>query len=180
MLNIAFLISLPNYLLTRSITPIGILKNKILYSITTSKFAQNKYWTISLFILTLSRGLFLHIILLILNIIVVIKYKRFIKNKLTVVLNDRNITCDVKKRNQENRITKIVLATSVNYLCGNLPNTVAPILFLIYGSQSNVYNYFASIVTLIVVFSHENQLFLYLFYNKPYKNLIFKILRIKI
>jgi hypothetical protein len=180
MLIVAFLITLPNYLLSRSITPIGILKNKILYSITTSKFAQNKYWKIGLFILTLARGFLLYIILLILNIIIVIKYNKFIKNKLTVIVNNRNILCDVKKRNKESGITKIVLVTSVNYLCGNLPNSIAPILFLIYGSQSNVYNYYASIVTVITVVAHENQLFLFLFYNKSYKNLIFKILRIKI
>lgn len=63
MMIVAIITTLPNYLVTRSIVPFGILSgtNQILYQISQSNFFQDKHWTIFLFVFALVRTLFLYI-----------------------------------------------------------------------------------------------------------------------
>ena len=83
MITVAVIVTLPNFLVTRSIVPIGILSgtDQVLHQIGISNFAQKGYWTIFLFVLVLIGSLFLYIVIFILNIIAIYRYKKFMFKK---------------------------------------------------------------------------------------------------
>ena len=74
---VAILTTLPNSLITKSIEPVYILRNrKIVYQVVFSDFAKTQGWAIFMFVLGLLRSLFLYVLILLPNIIAVIsKYK---------------------------------------------------------------------------------------------------------
>jgi len=180
---VALVVTLPNYLVTRSIVPFGIVTgtDQILYQISVSSFAQNEYWQIILLAIGSVRAL-LFIIIFVLNMIVIYKFKQFMlkKKKLLAKKNSasgpsistgrqkiiKETTKEIKK---ENRITKVVVVTSLNYLIGNAPIGIALLIFQQLGSTSLLYSYFASVGILVVAFSHGSYIFLYFLYNPTYK-----------
>jgi hypothetical protein len=180
---VALVVTLPNYLVTRCIVPFGIVTgtDQILYQISVSSFAQNEYWQIILLAIGSVRAL-LFIIIFVLNMIVIYKFKQFMlkKKKLLAKKNSasgpsistgrqkiiKETTKEIKK---ENRITKVVVVTSLNYLIGNAPIGIALLIFQQLGSTSLLYSYFASVGILVVAFSHGSYIFLYFLYNPTYK-----------
>ena len=116
LLIFAFLITMPNYLLSRSIKPFGILSrpnqtDEILYMVLKSEFTDNnKYWTVSLSVFNIFRGLFFHLVLLILNCLFIIKYKQFLKSKnsirtrveITITDSANNVYDEIKRREIKN------------------------------------------------------------------------------
>ena len=181
----AIIVPLPNYVLTKTIIPIGILNNETyLYSIKTSHFVQNnKYWTVGLFLYGLLRSSLIYIILLVLNIIIIVKYKHYINKKLKLLLlRQEIITANIKNNNdprveimnkttrrqlREKDTTDLLIAMSLNFLIGNLPMSCAPIVFMCVGSSRPlIYNYYFIITMIMCILSH--MIYFFLFYN--YKN----------
>jgi len=196
MMIVAIITTLPNYLVTRSIVPFGILSgtNQILYQISPSNFFQDKHWTIFLFVFALVRTLFLYIVIFILNIIAIFKYKQFIINKAKLkVMNKPNTTEEVttqdqekekkvsvkKKVKKEKSITKILVVMSLNYLIGNVPNGLVTVIYQLLGPTSTVYNYFTLVALLMAILSHGSNIFLYFIYNPTYKNYLLSLFGIQ-
>ena len=90
MLVLSIIISLPNYLISRSIFPVGTLNGQeVLYAIKTNGLIQSEYWTAGLLVLLLLRGPVLYMTLLIINIVIVIKFKK--KQKKRSTLTSKNV-----------------------------------------------------------------------------------------
>ena len=87
MITVAGLITLPNYLVTRTILPFAILSgtNQTLFKISVNTFAQTQYWSIFLFGLVLVRTLFLYIVIIAMNITVIYRYKEFMFKKVQIL-----------------------------------------------------------------------------------------------
>lgn len=198
-LVLANVFSLPNYLITRSITPIGILvvenSEKVLYKLTTSSFAQNNhYWETGLFVFDLFRGLFFYILLLIINIRIIYKFRAVKANKLRVieqartqpeipmtsVLNTHQEVI-IKKPTRANptgqaktNLTRTVLAMNFNFLLCNLPISLAPILFRLMG-QTPFYSYYIIIVNVNGLLTHMLYLPLYFLCNPIFRKAFLEI-----
>ncbi len=193
---VSLLVSAPNHLISLSITPFGVLtinNNEILYSLTTSVFAENNIWKISLFVLVMLKGLVLYILILILNIIITFKFRAFLKKKSTLRGNNNNIINEQttnftnvdentlnsknesKKRKNQTAITKVYLAMSINFLIGYLPNSITPIIFIIGGSDSLIYNYFNILANIIGYLSHSLYIFLFYYFNNDYRETFKKV-----
>lgn len=90
MLVLSIIISLPNYLISRSIFPVGTLNGQeVLYAIKNNGLIQSEYWTVGLLVLLLLRGPVLYMTLLIINIVIVIKFKKQQKKRST--LTSKNV-----------------------------------------------------------------------------------------
>lgn len=183
----AIIVPLPNYVLTKTIMPVGILNNETyLYSIKTNHFVQNnKYWTIGLFVYGLLRSSLIYIILLVLNVIIIVKYKYYINKKLKLLLLRQGIiTANIKNNNdpkveimnktrrhlREKDSTDLLIAMSINFLVGNLPLSCAPIVFMCVGSSRPlIYNYYFIITMIMCILSHMIYLFLFYNYNNAFK-----------
>lgn len=188
----ALLLASPNYLITRTVEPMGVLDktNEILYEITTNKFARNELWSIILSITALIRGPFLYLILLILNIIVFYKFKIFIRSKKEIlkktsiaILKSFRIEKLEESLNEvryekikETRQVRILLIMSINTLVGNVSLSTAPILFLALTNRSEFYGKFIVISSLIAILSHETSIVFYSIYNALYRKTLLQII----
>jgi hypothetical protein len=81
-------------------------------------------------------------------------------------LNSKN---ESKKRKNQTAITKVYLAMSINFLIGYLPNSITPIIFIIGGSDSLIYNYFNILANIIGYLSHSLYIFLFYYFNNDYR-----------
>ena len=196
LLILAFLITIPNYILSRTIKPIGVLYSpnkteEILYLMTDREFTYNNdYWTVSLFVFDLFRGLFLHIILFLFNFLVIFKYKIYLKSKNSmgtkieiskIAKLESNVNDDATKR-KEMKLTKMIFALNCNFLAGNLPISIVPVLFRFMGNSA-AYNFYTISVDLIALFTHLSYLFFYLKFNPVFRKtfiFIFKEYRRKL
>lgn len=193
----SFLFNLPNYLLSRTIKPIGVLikdnSSQLLFVVTSRDEIENtKSWTILLTILSVLRGLVLYLVIFILNLVIMYKFRKRIKIKksiaatLTTHLTDLssktnfNLENKLKANNpkHETRIIKIVLSMSINYLIGNLPNSLSPIMYIIFGNRSIFYRNYAIVAVLIAMASHANYIVLYYIYNPTFKKKILELLHL--
>ena len=180
---LAFIVAIPNYILSRPIKPIGILikSNKtqeILYLMSDSELSdKNDAFTLFLFVYDLFRGLFLHILLIILNFIVILKYKAYLNNKKSTHFNVpmpiKTESREATNRNYSNqtkeiKLTKMVFAMNCNFIIGNLPISIVPIFFRITG-ESVAYNFYTISVDLIALFTHLSYLIFYLKYNPIFR-----------
>ena len=187
MLITAALVTLPNYLITKSIAAFGVLNgtNETLYRIVTRDFAQNNTWTIILFVILVLRTLVLSFVILIINLRAIFKYKAFMRNKLSllneqnsVVINEnqRKLAEKIRKKvKKETRITRILLAMSLNYLIGNFPSNLTVIIFQQLGATSMIYNYYSITALMFTLLSHGMYTLLYLFLNSTYRNTLFQL-----
>jgi hypothetical protein len=192
MLIAAIILIAPSYIITRSVEPIGILRrtdqnqsDEILYSIATAKFAQNDYWTYALLALNLFNGFILYNILLCINILVIFRFKAYLNKRKQI--NEPAVRTDelaVKKNKQIKKpkikgvkTTKTVLAMSINFLVGNLPISISPIVFQFSG-YSTFYNYYTTFTVLLGLLTHPGYIFLYFMLNplfrKTLQNIYFK------
>ena len=194
MMTVAVIVTIPNCLMTRCIVPFGVLTEtgELLYEVGLSSFAQNQYWTISLFSFAIVRTIVLYIGIFGLNIAVIYKYKQFMHNKVKLVANqqptDNEATNQnrekelVKARNrvnQEKRIIKILMAMSVNYLIGNTPTALYALVGRQLGNTSFIYNYYSTAAMLIGILAHGSYIFLYASYNSIYKKTLLKVIGVE-
>ena len=182
---LSMVVTSPVLLFNRNIIPIGILinsqnKEEILYSIKKTDWSQIEIWKIILLIIDLIRGFLMYILLLVINIIVVIKFKKYVKNKISIQANvnvNNNNQHENKhaKINQKRiKLTRMVLATSLNFALTNLAVSIAPLLYFIIGN-SLVYNYYTITVSIISIFIHVSYIFLYCRFNPLFRNTLYKI-----
>jgi len=173
----------PGCLINRNIIPIGILinsqnKEEILYSIKKTDWSQIEIWKIILLLIDLSRGFLMYILLLVINIIVVIKFKIYYKNKMNKtqanVNNNQHENKHAKINQKRIKLTRMVLATSLNFALTNLAVSIAPLLYFIIGN-SLVYNYYTITVSIISIFIHVSYIFLYCRFNPLFRNTLYKI-----
>jgi len=222
LLIFALIITVPNYILARAIVPIGILvtfannktNEEVLYLMTDiESTSQNSAWAYFLFAFDLIRGLFLHIVLFIINILVIFRYKAFLKNKqlrlanqtrtIPKVNNNNNNHIeeirldDIKEISNENhahqqtnrihinpvpvpvnnkeiKLTKMIISMNCNFLLGNLPISVIPILFRILGNSS-IYNFYVITVNIIALATHMSYLIFYIKFNSLFRKTFYKI-----
>jgi hypothetical protein len=174
----------PVLLFNRNIIPIGILinsqneKEEILYSIKKTDWSQIEIWKIILLIIDLIRGFLMYILLLVINIIVVIKFKIYVKNKMNKtqinVNNNQHENKHAKINHKRIKLTRMVLATSLNFALTNLAVSIAPLLYFIIGN-SLVYNYYTITVSIMSIFIHVSYIFLYCRFNPLFRNTLYKI-----
>ena len=69
---------------------------------------NNDYWTVSLFVFDLFRGLFLHIILFFFNFLVIFKYKIYLKSKNSMGTNIEISKIAKLESNVNDDATKII------------------------------------------------------------------------
>jgi len=176
LLILAFIVTLPNYVLSRTIKPIGILygsnrTEEILYLMTDSELSDDlNAFTLFLFVFNLFRGLFLHIFLIILNFTVIFKYRAYLNTK-NLAHTNANEPKNKKNSGQSNKdikLSKMVIAMNCNFIIGNLPISIVPIFFRITG-ESPAYNFYTISVNLIALFSHSSYLVLYLKFNPIFR-----------
>ncbi len=193
MLIVAAISAMPNYLIKKSIAAFGVLDNtnQTVYRIVTRDFAQNNTWTVILFVILVLRTLALSFVILIVNVTAIFKYKKLMREK-EILLFGQN-TSDLnesrrksvakkfrKKVKKETRITRILLAMSINYLIGNLPCNLTVFILQKLGATSIIYNYYSMSALVFTLFSHGMYTFLYYFLNPTYKNSLFQLFGQKI
>ncbi len=177
-LVVSLIAAVPNYLMSRTISPIGILipSNQTLYVISTRSFVQTYFWTIGLFVFNLLKGLVLMLGLLVVNIFFIYKLNLFIKDRRNIVQEDTRMN---KTENRQTKkivdVSKLLLAINTNFLIGTLPNYLSPVLYLIFGSKSQLYAYYSTITSIILILSHFNYIFLYTFLNRAFRRTLFSI-----
>ena len=123
-----FIISLiantPTYLISRSITPIGILVTnnyEILYTVASNSIGNSLYGKIFLFIWTMLRGFLLYIGLFILNLIIAYKFKKHLKSKINKTGRTEAKSTDNQSKIKERKVTKMLIIINMYYLIGNFP-----------------------------------------------------------
>lgn len=168
---ISVIVSAPNYIVSRSVTPIGILetknnKSEILYGVSNNFIAKNPFGQIILFIIALLRGFILYILLFILNLVIAYKYKIYIRTRLAnnIELNSKT---NLKYKRKESRVTKMVLAISLVYLILNLPNSLSNIIFTI-GIDAIITSNYLIFNDLFLFISHGCFFFVYFYNNKEF------------
>lgn len=172
----AVVITAPNYVLSRTVAPIGVLitnnKTEVLYGVVNNFISNNFYGQIFLFILNLVRGFMLFNVLLIVSIIVVIKFRFHLKSKSLVTGNpNKNHEIDPKKKiKKENRVTRMVLSMSLNYIIGSFLASLSPILFQV-GLNSTIYNYYGSVANITTYLSHGTYILLYYNFNTTFRRI---------
>lgn len=186
LLIFAFLITMPNYLISRSVRPFGILSrpnqtDEILYMVLESEFTEkNEYWTVSLSVFNIFRGLFFHLVLLILNCLFIIKYKQFLKSKnsirtqIEITNTDSANNADDEIKRREIKLTKMIFALNCNFLIVNLPIAIASLLYLVVGFSTAI-DLYVSAVNFIALLTHISPFFLYLKFNKIFRKTLLGI-----
>jgi len=187
MLILAFITNLPNNLVTRTIVPFAILNStgEIFYDLGISQYTQSSTWTTILFIIVLIRTVFLFVVIFILNIIAIYKYKQFMlkKTKLTnnkrltpeeIETNKLEVAKNLKRGKKERSISKLLIAVSTNYLIGNLPNALGVIFLQIFGSTSIIYIYINLVGTIVGGLSHILYLFIFAAFSDVYRKALIK------
>jgi len=177
-LVISLIMAVPNYLMSRTITPIGILipSNQTLYVISTRSFVETYFWKIGLFVFNLLNGLVLMLGLLVVNIFFIYKLNAFIKNRRNVFQGDTRINQTENRQTKKLvNISRLLLAINTNYLIGTIPNSLSPVLFLIFGRQSQLFVYYSTLTTILLILSHFNYIFLYTFLNRSFRKTLLSV-----
>ncbi len=222
-LIVAFVVTVPSYLMSRQVVPIGkftfrvfffiilkiiyllksidlcnfinlflnycifiikgILYNHVtgpdfLYGVTNNFLGNNLYVTIGLFALSLLRGFFMYILLLVISVWVIFKFRNHLKHKATVIRDQHNeLPHGIqnqsdknknKNKKKDNRVTKMVLSMSLNYIIGTFLGSLSPILFQI-GVSSTVYAYYGTVANLVSYLSHGTYILWYYKFNPKFK-----------
>ncbi len=127
-----------------------------------------------MFALGLLRGFVMLILLLVISLVVIFKFKNHLKSKSAVTGVQNNDLAQAtqnkkaKKVKKENRVTKMVLSMSLNYIVGNFLNYLSPILFQL-GLNSTLYAYYGLLANILVILSHFTYMIWYYKFNQLYK-----------
>lgn len=192
----AVISTLPNYLLSRSVKPLGIdgKTNATLYTMANQDFVDNnQYVSIILFILLILRGPGLYLVILVLNVIVLYKFRLRLKekSKLNIITSLRtndssnrsesnnnpanNIKSrsnlnerevETKKSNKEIAVTRVLLALGLNFLIGNILASTTALSYLIFGARSIIFLVYSLVGITLAVFSFGNNILIY-YYTSP-------------
>ncbi|CAF0913954.1 unnamed protein product [Brachionus calyciflorus] len=153
---IATLANVPNYVMTRQVKKIGVLRKIIanetsglvfsdmdLFSVESFEFSKINWVKVVLFIFNLGRGFILMIILFVFNLAIAIKLKMYLNSKskrfglkaeksssMSVVTDQKKKSTTPERTVAEYKFTIMTLIFGTFYLIGNLPNSLAPMLFL--------------------------------------------------
>lgn len=185
-LILALVVSLPNYVISRSIVPIGILvtqENLVLYSVLNNSIGNNIYGQIALFILTLFRSFFLYVFIFILNIIIAYKFKKQMSIKLKINIDrghqnhhkTRKNSYQIRNKKKERKVTKMVLIISTFYLVAHFPHSFTAILFFI-GINTTIYSYILLFTNSLLFTSHSSFLLVYLVYNSKFRKTFLQLI----
>lgn len=195
MIIIALVSSLPNYILARSIKPLGIYEktNQTLYIMANQDIVDNnQYINISLHILLVLRGPGLYLMVLALNLILLQKFRlRFAeKSKLSVNkslkkieitnVSDLHTNCTQKagnlnlnereveanKSNKETAVTRVLLSLGINFLAGNVFSSTTSLFYLILGSRSIIFLVYSLVSITLLLVTHGNNIVIY-YYTSP-------------
>ncbi len=155
-----------------------------MYGVTNNFLGTNPYVAIGLFVLSLLRGFFMYIVLFVISIMVIFKFRNHIKRKETIIRdrpnnlapqNDpQNKSNNNKNKKKENRVTKMVLSMSLNYIIGSFLGSLSPILFQI-GINSTFYAYYGTVANLVSYLSHGTYIVWYFKFNKEFKNVLLEM-----
>ncbi len=162
-----------------------ILKEDNSYNFETTHFGMTKFYSIYIKIIGLFENILTVFVLIPINVIVLISYKKFIKNKKTIrnlILLPNGITSEtttsiVKKTN---RFTKMILISTFTFIISRLSTGSVVLLQLINDFCLNIqfysiYNGIAQILSELVTFIiFSLNLFIYYKFNKPFRD-CFKI-----
>ena len=75
-----------------------------------------------------------------------------------------------KRHIKESRVTLMVIIISSNSLFGNVPNSISSLLFTLEIMSSIDYNKYLIFGNFLLFLSHGIHFFIYLFFNKSFKN----------
>ena len=179
---VSLIVVAPHFLIARAIKPIAILMpaNQTLYTISDSILVKNNFWRLFLFAFGLSHGFFLFILLLIINIVLVQRLKSYASRhqvkvnaipidtpNQTVTTRKETIKTNTKKETVS--MTRLVLVMNGNFLLGNLPASLSPILFLIFGTSSPIYIWYSFLTSLLLIICHFNYTFIYYKLSRSFK-----------
>ena len=117
------------------------------------------------------------------SLVVIVKFRNHMKQKQTVTkgqikASNNNASPKTTVKNKEkrnNRVTKMVLSMSLNFIVGNLPLSLSPILFQV-GVNLTVYSYYGIIANLFAILSHFTSIILYYKFNTKFKEVFFDTL----
>lgn len=168
----SLIFSIPRYLLTYKVIPIGILRtnNETIYSFDKTDYLKNKIGQILLFIWTIIRSLLLNLVFITINLTVLYKFKFMIKSKLKY-----NHTSQASYIGKEQSVTRMLLITNFYYLTGSLPNSLT---FFFSYFLSDEYHQIVTIITnTFLLFSRLTNFFLYLCYNIEFRDTFLNLLR---
>ncbi|RNA36356.1 hypothetical protein BpHYR1_007041 [Brachionus plicatilis] len=180
------LANIPNYAMTRYVKKIGIIRpgangtskrwqhEMDVYSVEPLDFSLIEWVKVVLFVINLARGFILMIILFLLNLIIAIKLRHYIKARIIkfgVSIEKSSLSNNSTQNNSnssnsvsEYKFTVMTLIFGSFYLIGNLPNSLAPILFIFISNDAYmIYLLFGNFV--LFSFHSSNFVFFYLFNN---------------
>ncbi len=162
---VSLIAAVPNYLMSRTITPIGILipANQTLYEISSRTIFQTYFWIIALSVFDVLRGLAPMFALFIINIVLIRKFNS-VSNQHSNVSSPENLeenAAEVHMKMQEMKISMLVLAINANYLIGCFPIFITPTLFLYLGSVSPIYIYYHAATKFLLIFCHYSYIFIF-------------------
>ncbi len=177
MIIVSILVTLPNDLLTRSIVPVAILSStgQILYSVLESDLVKNEFWAYFFLFYNLLTGFFLYLSLLGINILVIFRFKKYLKNKHSIE-NIRPQTQVVpKKKSKKESVTRLMLAIVAVFLSGNVPFSLFPVFVIFLGRESLITSGYLLLTTFIIILSHNVYIFVYYLYCDAYRKMFRKI-----
>ena len=169
---ISFILAAPNYLVAKQIIPVAILmpSNQTLYIISKRAIFESFYWKIGLILFILLGSPILLLILLIINIILVFKLNKYRRYSQSLQTESR-ISKEIIK------FSKLVLAMNANFIIGFFPKSLAPILLIFLpDSNSFAYRFYLALSSLLLIFSHFNYIFIYLYRSHSFKKTLFHII----
>jgi len=177
-LVVSLILAGPNYLISRRITPVGILvsSNKTLYVLSTLPIFESFFWSIGLSVLNILRGIAPMLLLSIFNIFLIHEFS----NKETQQISNANLpenrdkNANVQTKIKEMDISKLVTAINAIYLIGYLPIFLSPIFFLHFESTSTIYSYYFTVASMLAIFSHYSYIFIFYKLSPSFKNFFLK------
>ncbi len=169
-LVVSLILAGPNYLISRRITPVGILvsSNKTLYVLSTLPIFESFFWSIGLSVLNILRGIAPMLLLSIFNIFLIHEFS----NKETQQISIANLPVQTKIKEMD--ISKLVTAINAIYLIGYLPIFLSPIFFLHFESTSTIYSYYFTVASMLAIFSHYSNIFIFYKLSPSFKNFFLK------
>jgi len=192
MLFVAAFVVTINDSLIKSIKPFGTLKQtgQVLYSVQNHKLEmiENKFGQNLFFLaLNLITGLFLYLVLAVINCIVIIRYRSYIRNKNALMLLNINMNNDQPEEQQQQQeertnanaqasATRLLLAIVAIFLIGNIPISLCSIVTMVFGMYSAIAGIYELLSLFILALSHTSYILVYYFYCNTYKETILKFL----
>ena len=171
---IVILISIPKFFAFK-IRSLGVKNDVEIFVLTNTEFGWTLAYSIYSEVVDFTSSIITLLILIPINIIMVIRYRKFIKNKNRLVTQNNRL--NKKKQKSEDQFTKMILITSLLFIICNFLNESVNIylIFSFYSTNSSqFYQYyyfiFGTFVTLGSYFIYSLNFFIYYHFNTPFRN----------